>query len=71
MDTGLVQLAITLSLAVGLYAKKMAEAKTGVGVARPTKIRVVRLGFAKTRVGRWLGLPKWECQSVGGWACKK
>jgi len=26
----------------------MAEGKNGLGVARPTKMRVVRLGFAKT-----------------------
>jgi len=35
----------------------------GVDVARPTKMRVVR-------VGRWLGLPKWEHQDTGGWECK-
>jgi len=31
-----------------MYAKKMAEGKNGVGVARPTKMRAVRLRFAKT-----------------------
>src|SRR6266704_3125760 len=60
--------------------KRWQKAKTGVGVARPTKMRAVSLRFAKTstqvlvfanlRVGRWLGLPKWKHQGPGGWECK-